>query len=177
MMQRWSSLILAASALLATGCQIYDWFRYRELRAVRDSLEAIDGVVSVEAGGNEDVTLEDIWAKIRLRTGGELWLFQLTSRSFSGTSPVVVGKAGDLFPKFSAHRSWGIAAEFGGGGLFAGQLSRPILNAGEAVARYEEISAALQSWPRCPEFATLADPNGGEVRYCTQVGSSDGWWP
>jgi hypothetical protein len=178
-------------ALLAFGGARLGCHRlyYAELETVRALLEALPGVEIVELGGNEDVTLEDIYAQIRIDGQDVVELYDLTAESFAPGRHLNVGSAGGLAPRGSCccfqntwmdgepkprrERSlaWGIAVDVGPGGYLAPELAGGIASVQDLVARRREVAKLLASWPRCPDAKRYTDAEGSPHLLCAVEGN------
>jgi hypothetical protein len=162
---------------------------YAELETVRAVLEALPGVEIVELGGNEDVTLEDIYAQIRIDGQHVVELYDLTAESFVPGRHLHVGSVGGLAPRGSCccfrnvwmdgdpeprrerALAWSIAIDVGPGGYLAPELAGGIASVPELIARHREVATLLASWPRCPDSKRYTDEEGTPHLLCAVEGS------
>ena len=176
---------IAVFLLMATltGCPAYDWWYKREFRQITDKLRQIPNVTVVNAGGNEDVTFEDIFAELRIDGHATLALTQLTSDAFDGGAPFYVSRVGNLEPRVTS---------FGFQGVFETATGKPVksvsfgsaIAAGDnelahsvccaryqtvpqAISAWKSLEAELADWPRCPGFREVVGASGTIYRYCT----------
>jgi hypothetical protein len=167
------------AALSAVHC---DTIRYWEYRQVLAELGRIPNVRVVESGGNEDVTLEDIYATIEIQDKGKIGFFQLERSSFSQASMLLVWQVGDYFPMVVSYGEQGVVKTstrepvktigIGRGiGLEAGSPFAALFDAEfhrvqDVVAGYDGLVSVLSTWPVCPDSAALSESHRMEYRYC-----------
>lgn len=188
------SAFAAVLVLLVVGLFVWlRWGYYDELRYVEERFRELPGVTLLRAGGNEDITLEDLWAEIRVGDHDRIEFVGLTRHAFSAEHAVMIGHIAGLAPRVTGYgyfgtyktatgeptktTSFAAVADFGPGGLFFDQVASPVLNVAVAVARYHDIAAVLANWPRCPAFKELQDTKGSLYRYCSQPTNESPCYP
>jgi len=174
-------------AALATWCH---FTYYDELDDIRELLAALPGVSVLESGGNEDITLEDIYATVAIKDKGTLSILGLTRSSFSSVDYLHISRVGDLEPRIAGcgqmgvrkiasgervpSRFWSSSVNVGPAGDVAPALSGGINSVPEAIGRYEEIEALLSTWPVCPE-SSLRETAERWYRFCASPVGADLW--
>ncbi len=174
--------VLLALVLL-TRCELHDWWYYRELREVNARLEAIPNVEIIHSGGNEDVTLEDIYAELNVRGKGRLLLAQLSPGAFTGEQRFFVARIGNLEPQSTFYGYSGViesatgkplkSVGYGGAIEIAGNepsgCCRQLRTVEDVITNYDRLVNELQLRPRCPLFTERALPNGDVYRFCVSA--------
>lgn len=187
-MLRRSLFSLAVLALTSGffGCRAISDALYESQRAeIERHFESLHSIKDVQIFGYRDgfpYPPPSFWAAVELTSGGRLEFTGLSAASFQGDAPVWVTGADGFkvrlvgFGEVSgvrspdgepiAHRFNGAAIGLGAGSDFSDQLSHPLANVTDAVARYDEIISLLRSWPPCPAYAERSGESGTQYRYC-----------
>ena len=176
---RSAAIVAAIFFLLASGF-VHSWWHdhfgpgyFSELNTVREQLNRIPDIEAVEVTWYEDTDIPflpvicHISAHIRLESGGEMVLRDLTAESFEKKDSFILGsvdgnsiryrgegyvgvyKAATLEPVRS--RFAGGRIDVGPNGDFASFFPFEISNVQTAVEQYNEISRVIGKWPRTPE--------------------------
>lgn len=180
-------------AVLAIGCffasgiaSSYTWWHlgyYAELNGVKRIFRHMQGVQLVQAWGNEDVTLEDIGAHIRVRNKGDVTFYQLSRQSFSSGDKIIIGSIGGLEPRSKGYGYFGVyitstgertkseyfgsSIQLNGDTYFVKEFPFRIQTVQDAIAHYDDIYRVINKWPRCPKYKTITDSDGNVHCYCT----------
>ncbi len=177
--------LLLSVLLLLPGCELHDWWYYREFREVNARLRAIPNVEVLHSWGNEDVTFEDIGAELNIRGKGRLKLYQLTAGAFTGNERFFVAGVGNLEPRSTSYGFEGVVESATGkpmksvgyGGTIAIGGDDPsgccvrLHTVKDVIENYDALSNELSSWRRCPEFTERVLQNGNIYRFCAgQIG-------
>lgn len=158
---------------------------YAEFNDIKNAFQNMPEVEIVRAGGNEDVTFEDIWARIRIKGKGEMMIGGLTRQSFENISPhISIREIGPYKPKIEGKmhigateiatgkpvrsQFWGSGIDIGSEGAFARFFPFQIKNMQDAIARYDDICAVLAEWPVSPDKKHFQDENGNDYYYCVE---------
>lgn len=97
--------------LTATGCYFFysHFIYYGELHKIEDSLNETADVNVMAIWGHEDITLEEVSARVKLKNKGELVLDNLNSNDNRYPEKVIITEIGGYsFSKFTCSRSLGI---------------------------------------------------------------------
>lgn len=154
---------------------------YAEFNDIKTAFETMPNVEIVEIGGNQDLTYEDIWAKIRVRGTGQVDLYALTRKAFRDSPHIVIGAIGpyDIIVEgegyVGAHRIdtgepvrsqfYGSAIDIGREGSFARFFPFEVSNVQAVVARYDDIIAIVSQWPTEPSKQHFKDEEGTDCYY------------
>lgn len=177
------ALYILVSASLP-GCSGWKWYYERDLRAVRGRLETIPGVTVKTLGGNEDITLEDIFATIEVAGKGELVLGDLTPRSFESGGQFILHRIGRQSPRYAGYGLVGVyitatgqpvkslvhgsSLAFGSRNDLAELMPVRVTRVQDLIENFEIIQAALLNWPRCPEYFERSTSDRLEYRLCAE---------
>jgi hypothetical protein len=161
------SAVIMLFTIAGTGAW---WFfagpgRYGEFNAVKERLSSIAGVEIINAGGNEDLTFEDIYATVEIN-GIILTFQQLTTDSFESPDSIIISRVGSYVPSVrgcarlqysqmrkiadgsrTPERFYGTSIDIGLQGEFGSMLSPPYKNVQDVLARANELGEHLRSWP------------------------------
>jgi hypothetical protein len=179
--------LLAISCFFATGIasSLTWWYcgYYAELNYVKRILLHMRGVELVQAWGNEDVTLEDIGAHIKVRNKGDMTFFQLSRQSFNTGDRIIIGSIGGLEPRSKGHGYFGVyqtstgeptKSEYFGSSIqlnrdshFAKEFPFKIQTVQDAIGHYDDIYRIINEWPRCPKYKTVTDSDRNVHCFCT----------
>ena len=132
---------------------------YAEYNLVKDKLSNLPDVEILNIDGNSDLTLEDIYATIRLKTGDTLLLYSLNKTTFDSTNSIDIGRLNNWEFHITGCTSGG---HWGGGSIDIGQSSvyidiqkLNITNIQGLIAHIDFIKDAINKIPVHPNFDTL----------------------
>jgi len=154
---------------------------YAELNAVRDQLERMPQIQITELNGVHDLTLEHIWAQIRIEGKGEMKFFGLDRDSFRYTRHLRLCSVGPYLIRVGGEGYVGVVesatgkpvrSEFFGGdvdigpeGEFARMFPFQITNVQTAVAHYDDICRVIGAWPPQSSKRSFRDAKGTDFFY------------
>jgi len=158
------------------------WGYYDEFEDIKKLFSQMNNVELVRAGGNEDMTFEDIYALIKVRNKGEMYFAQLTRHSFSGGERIIIGSIGGLEIRCKGYGYWGVLklstlepvkSEYFGSSIqlnkdspFVKEFPFKIETIQDAILHYDDIYTIIKSWPRCPDYKSISDSKGNVHCYC-----------
>jgi hypothetical protein len=132
---------------------------YAEYNLVKDKLSKIPEVEILSIDGNPDLTLEDIFATIRLKTGDTLLLYSLNKTTFDSTNSIDLGRLNNWEFHITECTSGG---HWGGGSIDIGQNSvyaqikkLNIINIQDVITHIDVIKNVINQIPAHPNFDTL----------------------
>jgi len=154
---------------------------YAEHNDIKAMFEGMPNVKIIRMGGNEDITYEDIWANISIKSKGEMELFALTRKSFESPAHISLGSIGayniivegegcvgvvkSATGEPVRSQFYGGAIDIGSEGTFARFFPFQVKNVQDAIARYDDICAVLAEWPVEPAKKHFQDKNGTDYYY------------
>lgn len=167
----------------SVGCSAWNWYYERDLREVRRRLESIPGVVVKSIGGNEDLTLEDIFATVEIAGPRELSLGYVTSKSFELGGGFFVRHIGTMSPRYTSYghqgvyesatgravrsHAYGSGLPFGSAGEFVELVPVRVARIQDVIQHAELLETTLKQWPRCPAyFEPPKTPDAKRYRLC-----------
>lgn len=152
-----------ASASLMLACA-------REERFVRDHLEALPGVGSVEVSCGEPGPSQGVCATLAMSDGKVVRFVGLGYQSFGpAPSRVRVAEAGGRVPLIASCQARAVVADVDRSGLFGHHFSPAIDGVTDAVRRHQDLIEELEFWPQCPQFWELQEEQGPLYRYCAHA--------
>jgi hypothetical protein len=153
-------IIIFLLGFVFSGCNYYG-----EMNEIKSSLEAIDGVKVLKIWGHDDLTLEEIAARIKIDNVKEIVLTDLSSDEFNYPKRVTLTEIGGLtFVVFSRHGGIGVGRtlNIGTGSCFANQFKLEFESPDDVIRRYDEIKSVVDTLPRFPELGHYFDDKRGE---------------
>ena len=93
---KWTLLTAAGLAgLIVVSHLVYmKFFYFREMNSIKDELNEIEGVDVVDIWGHEDITLEEVTARLRVKGKGEIVMYGLSKDVFSYPTRVPITEIG-----------------------------------------------------------------------------------
>jgi len=151
---------------------------YSELRAVVAEFWNIPGVEVRGADGNHDITLEHIWATVHVAGKGRMTFLALTTESFKAGEHVQLSEIGPYRFEVNGTGYVGVVKsatgepvrsqfycewiDIGPKGECAQVLPFSVRSVPEAIARFDDICAALSTWPLKPDAKHFKDSKGSD---------------
>jgi len=158
------------AVVLAVGlCLLWVAGCSREQRHVREHLEGLPGVASVDVscgvGGAPSNT--GVCASVVMSDGAVLQFVGLGYQSFGPVpSRVRLAAAGGRSPLMVSCQAQASVADFDRSGLFGHHFSPAIDGVADAIHRYRDVIEELEFWPQCPQFWEFGEEQGPLYRYC-----------
>jgi hypothetical protein len=178
--------MLLPLAAIAGG---YRWVYFRELRIVTAALNSTPDVKVLSAWGNEDLTLEDIWADIEVHGSHKVILFALEKSSFESGGDFCLARIDNYAIRYKAYGDFVWGADglrkgsslsnricFGAENEFAPLVPVKIDKVQDLIGSVEEIKGVLAGWPRCPGFLEF-ESTKARYRLCTTQDVAVGEYP
>ena len=155
---------------------------WAEFKDVKNQLESIPGVEIKYLGYNEDITLEDIHARIQVKDKGTMTLYSLTRESFKNPKAIGLGQIGDFDIRYTGTHWIEVTNEEGkresiksnvsgfginpiGDGGFAKMFPKEINNVQDLVSKYDEVLNVISKWPDVDNKEYFKDNKGNEYNY------------
>src|SRR5687767_14697239 len=115
--------IFLAVGLISLSIFLYRCHKdyYREYNIAKAELNKIDNINILNIDGNPDLTLEDIYATIRLNSGDTLTIYNLRREDFTSTNSISIARLNNWEFHSTGCTSGG---HWGGGSIDVGQNSQ-----------------------------------------------------
>ncbi len=136
------------------------FFYYRELEAIRADLNKIKNVEVVDIWGHEDITLEEVSARIKIADKGELVLINLNKRDFGYPHHVPILEIGGYsFTHFSGNGGIGPVIDIGMSGDLGKLIGKRFYSVREVIEQYDQILSVVQNLKSSPDINYFEDDN------------------
>ncbi|WP_264510445.1 hypothetical protein [Flavobacterium sp. N1719] len=141
-------------ALLFIAFFVYKEFFYKhELYEIKGDLEKIKGVEVVDIWGHEDITLEEISARLKIAGKGEISLYDLSSYKVRYPSHVYVHEIGNYsFTQYSCDGGIGPGIDVGAESVLGKLCKVKFYTPKDIVQNYDQILNVIQSLKMAPEL-------------------------
>lgn len=142
-----------------------------ELNQIKSELNNIEGVSVIDIWGHEDVTLENIGARIKVDGKGELELLNLSSDANDYPNTVIISKIGDYsFSSFSCfdykgmgyHKGLGYAIDISENSVIGKLIGVKFENPKMVIENYDNILKAVESLNKVPQWNYYKNENEEE---------------
>ncbi len=159
------SIISLLSISFGLFCLYYMWLGYNvEMNTIKDDLNDISNVSVVNIWGHDDLTLEEVTARVRIKDKDEMVLYGLSDDVFNYPDSVIVKEIGGFsFQVFYSTNSIGSSIDIGKKGPFRNLFPFEFSDAEEVIKRHDDILAVIKSWPVFPELRHHFSPDGEEL--------------
>lgn len=160
---------------------------YAELNAIKRGLAGIPGVRVIEADGNYDLTLEDIYAVVEVAGKGRLKFYDLTLDSFKTPKHLFLTTIGpyrvktqtevtagsvqtepNTAPQVIRGMGYRWSIDVGAEGDCATLFPFRLKNVRDVIEHYDAICTELTKWPVAPATKHIRTPEGREFDYCVE---------
>lgn len=144
-------IVLAPIAAIIIGFIYIRWGYYDDMYAIEKKLNGIDGVKVLNIWGNEDITLEEIAARIQVKDKGEIVLLDLAVGDYGYAERVSITEIGGYsFEKISCNclsgsKGVGSALQLGTDSDFGKLLNIKFDNPARVAENYTKIYCAIDS--------------------------------
>ena len=176
-------IIVAAAGLLVlvTTFVVLEVGARQDASAVTAALGKIENIEVIDVWGNEDVTLEDVYAVISVNGKGTITVLGVTPESIEESRHVRVAHIGQWEPDVLRVGQSGEAEserfdiDFGPDGGLSSELGIEVSSIGDLVRRYDEIASVLEDLPEIPQRAIFHTEDGQELRVGVRRTSKSRW--
>jgi|TergutMp193P3_1026864.scaffolds.fasta_scaffold03293_6 hypothetical protein len=138
--------------LAAFGCAaIY----FREMNQIKNELNKLENVEVINIWGHEDITLEEISARIRIEGKGEIVLYDLSSSSSSLSYPnrvIIFEIGGYSFTWFSWNGGVGPGIDIGIRGELGHLIGKEFNTVKDVIDNYDLILEVIENLEMSPEL-------------------------
>lgn len=147
---------------VVVGCSfVAQSYRLRILDEVKTQLSRIDGINVVDIGGyfDDGLLLEHIYAEVEVVGRGRMHFMGLTKEAFLDGGTFYISRVGDWTPavnRAGVQRRPDVLG-CGVGGESAVLLLNPVTTVRRAIEQYDEVLAAVTSWPEYPRISRTSD--------------------
>ena len=137
------------------------FFYEYELNQIKSDLNKIEGVSVVDIWGHNDLTLENIGARIKIKGKGEMVLLDLSSDANDYPNSVIISEIGDYkFRSFSCfdyedkgyHKGLGFAIDISKNSEIGRQIGIEFKNPKIVIENYDNILKAVESLEKVPRW-------------------------
>jgi hypothetical protein len=132
---------------------------YKEYNVVKNEFKKIDGIEIVEINGHQDVTLESIYATIKLRNGNTIGFLSLTEDDFKNPSSISVSHINQWqFNGISClgNGNWNFL-DIGKNSIFPEIRNLNLKNIQDLIGHFDELNQVVNRISVSPKFDTLRE--------------------
>jgi hypothetical protein len=147
--------------LILLGVFVYNHFFYeREMNQIKDKLNRIENVEVVNIWGHKDITLEEITARLKIDTKGEIVLYGLSKDAFNYPKSVSVSEIGGYsFTWFSCNGGIGSNINIGQESEIGRRLGIQFNSVKDVVENYDKILNVIDSLKQSPDLNYFISEN------------------
>lgn len=161
-----NGILVVLAVLIAIPVAVLAYLRltyYNEMRAIEKKLNAMQGVEVVNIWGHDDITLEEVTARLRIHDRGELVLYGLSRDVFNYPKTVWVSEIGGFSFEVFHTNSIGSTIDIGTEGCFGKFFPFTFTTEVDVIRHYDEILQIVRSWPVWPELLHFVSDQGQET--------------
>ncbi len=174
-------LLLLAGGLVLTLALIALGYKHlfyeAEMRCIQSELNSIPGVEVINIWGHQDITLEEISARIRVEGKGEMVLANLSKDEFRYPDQVILISIGGFsFRTFycSKHDGFGSSIDIGTGSYLGRRLGLEFQSPQDVISQYDFILEFIESLNRAPEPNRVQGDDYEAFLFVAGIASRDG---
>ena len=163
---KWIFIVFAGLIL----CLIIAYFVYfkifyvQEMNEIEDKLNDIENVEVLNIWGHEDITLEEISARLLIKNKGEIVLYGLSEDSFNYPKRIPINEIGGYsFTSFSCNGGVGSSVGIGTNDELGGIIGKEFNSVKEIIENYDLIIERIESLKMSPEINHFE--NGKNEKY------------
>lgn len=152
--------LLLIIAFFATVYYGYAFYYNRELRQIKNRLTEIENVEVQSIWGHEDLTLEEIAARIYIKNKGEIVVQNLSKDVYNYPNNVIISEIGGLsFTRYSCENSIGVGSmiDIGKGTFLGKRIGKEFKTVKDVIENYDLIIQTLQNLEQSPKFNYFDD--------------------
>lgn len=156
----------AALAILALSVLLFVCTRpgyYVEMNEIKGKLNRIQNVSVLDIWGHDDITLEEVTARLSIKDKGEMVLYGLSQDVKDYPDRIPISEIGGLSFVLFRTNSVDFSLDIGQEGPFSQSFPFVLANEEEVVGRYDDILAVIHSWPSWPKLHHIHPDNGEEI--------------
>lgn len=155
MLKRISLIFIIVIVFFSTIYFGYGFYYNRELRQIKNELNEIENVEVKNIWGHEDLTLEEVSARIYIKNKGEIVLNNLSKDIYDYPNRIVISEIGGLsFTHFSCVSSIGIGSsiDIGKKSNLGKLIGKEFKTVKDVVKNYDLILNTLKNLKQTPEL-------------------------
>jgi hypothetical protein len=148
-----SIIVLIPFITILLALVYWEWNYYDEMNNIKKELNSIPNVSVIDIwAGNEDITLEEVTARIRIQGKGELVLYGLSNDVYNYPTTILISEIGGFSFRTIDKNSYGHNINIGEQGglktLFSFKLNTPK----DVISHYDEILKIVKNWSVVPKL-------------------------
>lgn len=146
--------IFVIFAILVIAYFVYFGYFYKiEMNQIKDDLNKIENVEVLEIWGHEDITLEEISTRLRIKDKGEIVLYGLSEDSFNYPKNIQILEIGGYsFTTFSCNGGVGSSINIGNESKLFPLINKEFNTVKDVVANYDYILKKIENLQKSPEI-------------------------
>lgn len=159
---KWISiLILGIFVILVITFFVYEGFFYkREMNQIKKDLNKIENVEVLEIWGHEDITLEEISTRLRIKDKGEIVLYGLSKDTFNYPKNIQITEIGGYsFTTFSCNGGIGSNINIGNESELFPLINKKFKTVKDVVENYDFILEKIKNLKKSPEINYFESQN------------------
>ena len=154
----------------------YGIYYNRELRQIKNELNEIENVEVINIWGHEDLTLEEISARIYVKNKGEIVLNNLSKDVNNYPNRIEISEIEGLsFKSFTCRKSIGIGSnlDIGKNSHIGKLIGKEFKTVKDVAENYDLIIKELKRLKQSPEFNYFANKNEEQYLFIKKLKSKD----
>ena len=154
----------------------YGFYYNRELRQNKNELNEIENVEVKKIWGHNDLTLEEISARIQIKNKGEIVLNNLSKDVYDYPNTIIISEIGGLsFRNFNCINSIGIGSsiDIGKNSNLEKLIGKEFKNVRDVIINYDLILTTLENLKQSPEMNYFQSKEEKEYLIIQKVKSDD----
>ncbi|WP_333852908.1 hypothetical protein [Epilithonimonas sp.] len=159
---KWISIsILGIFVILVITFFVYEGFFYkREMNHIKEDLNKIENVEVIEIWGHEDVTLEEVSTRLRIKNKGEIVLYGLSKDVFNYPENIQVTEIGGYsFTTFSCNGGIGSNINIGNESELFPLINKEFKTVKDVIENYDFILEKIKNLKKSPEINYFESQN------------------
>lgn len=150
------------------------FFYYREMEAIKSDLNKMENVRVINIWGHEDITLEEVSARVKIANKGEIVLNNLNEGDFGYPDYVSITEIGGYsFTHFSGNGGIGPSIDIGTNGELGKMIGKKFYSVKEVIDNYDIILRTIQGLKTSSEINYFEDENSESYLLIERKDSKD----
>jgi hypothetical protein len=173
---KWTGItVFGVVGLIVMIYFIYNKFFYeKEMNQIRDQLNKIENVEVINIWGHEDITLEEITARLKIGNKGEIVLYGLSKDAFNYPKSVSVSEIGGYsFTWFSCNGGIGSNINIGQESEIGRRIGIQFYSVSDVVENYDKILNVIDSLKQSPDLNHFTSANSESYLLVERKNSKD----